>query len=266
MKSTTIKNEHETKENFLNIFILGLGHIGSALAQELVKNGHQLTGTTRSNKPNCSAQINHLSFQAELHTPMPDGLDQYDLVISTLTPFQDSKDFHLKFFKNCRPDARLVAFSSTGVFAEDQGEVDESSAALGSTARAVQLRDFENALISSFNNLTIVRPGGFLGPKRHPVKTLSAKEALYDGESLVNLIEESEVVRAMIFMIENQKWAPIVHLVSEDHPTKKEFYTREAKKWGLKAPNYLEGGPKMASPKIVRAQVLKQWGFHFSPL
>lgn len=253
-----------------NVFVLGLGHIGAPLALKLSQLGYRVSGTTRSPQKfskDFQSRVTVAPFQ--LGSELPVDLGNFDIVISTLTPFDEMADFYLEIFQKLPKKTRIFFFSSTSVFSTDQNEVDENSLALETSARGKRLRNCEEILSHNHSRLCILRPGGLISETRHPARTLAYKKDLLDGESFVNLVQESDVVEALILIIEEGFFAPIVHIVSPEHPRKKEYYQKSAQKLGLPLPEYKREKPateKNCNTKIVHSKRLLEWGFKFRSL
>jgi nucleoside-diphosphate-sugar epimerase len=115
---------------------------------------------------------------------------------------------------------RVIFLSSTGVYANSTGRVSEESALIQEHPLVVA----ENIILHA-SNWCILRLGGLIGPKRHPIHSLIKKVApLNDGDSPVNLVHSHDVIQA-IKMIVNQKVnEKIFTICNPEHPCRHDYY------------------------------------------
>ena len=243
------QKKHLTK---ITISIAGCGWYGLNLAKELVKNGYIIKGSTTT---------------AEKLTQLTDaGIEPY------LIDFSDTSSIKPEFFE-CNilliaipPKTRsgndegylssidnliyrakkqsvkqVILISSTGVYADVNGEVNEQSPtnpdALGGKImlQAEDLLKNETAF-----STTIIRFAGLIGPKRHPGRFFGGKKDIPNGNTPVNLIHLTDCIGISCAIINQKAFGYTYNAGTPDHPTKNEFYTKAALSMGLPQPEFLD--------------------------
>lgn len=163
----------------------------------------------------------------------------------------------------------LVFVSSTSVYGSNQGSVDETSALSPDTESGAILAKAEARLSEAARELgfglTIVRPGGLVGPGRHPGLFLAGRKNAKDPSSPVNLVHQLDCAEA-IAKLASGSTAPIAgetrifNLVSDHHPSREEFYTRAAKAIGVEPPEFAHdqgaGATKLVHSSRIRKLML----------
>jgi len=207
------------------ITIIGGGWLGVQLAEALYADGYTIAISSRDPKKrlffennkwkslsitfsDTSVNLNPLVETDVLIIGLPPtGFTNYPLMISSL----------LSAFSTT---TRVIFLSSTGVYANSSGRVSEESALIQEHPLAVA----ENIILQN-SNWCILRLGGLIGPKRHPIHSLIKKVApLNDGDSPVNLVHSHDVIQA-IKMIVNQKVnEKIFTICNPEHPSRHDYY------------------------------------------
>ena len=207
------------------ITIIGGGWLGVQLAEALYDDGYTIAISSRDPKKrlffennkwkslsitfsDTSVNINPLIETDVLIIGLPPtGFTNYPLMISSL----------LSAFSIT---TRVIFLSSTGVYANSTGRVSEESTLIQEHPLAVA----ENIILHA-SNWCILRLGGLIGPKRHPIHSLIKKVApLNDGDSPVNLVHSHDVIQA-IKMIVNQKVnEKIFTICNPEHPSRHDYY------------------------------------------
>jgi nucleoside-diphosphate-sugar epimerase len=157
-----------------------------------------------------------------------------------------------------------VFVSSTSVFGPSQGRVTEHSNPRPDTPTGKQLLEAESKLLSEdWTTTQVLRPGGLLGPDRHPVRSLSGRTFPSGGNQRVNLVEQADVLTALQLLISQPESKGVFHAVYPDHPVKREYYQKKAGELGIPSPKYLDpAGPPEG--KEVVSQRLTESGFRFA--
>ena len=137
---------------------------------------------------------------------------------------------------------KVVFVSSISVYGNVQGEVDEHITAAPATESGRQLLEVENLMLSTTEFETaVIRFGGLIGPGRHPVRMLSGRTDLKNGNDPINLIHLEDCIYLIETVIENNWWGEIFNGVYPLHPSKKDYYQSEAERLKLSPPSYTEG-------------------------
>lgn len=112
--------------------------------------------------------------------------------------------------------------------------------ALSSTRTFDEQHDYERILETHFPNLVILRLGGLIGYDRQPGRFFAGKKDLPQANHPTNLIHRDDVIRIIEMMIRIPPHEKIYNLVSDHHPTKKDFYTEAARLGGFEMPSFHE--------------------------
>ena len=239
------------------ITIIGGGWLGVQLAEALYADGYTIAISSRDPKKrlffennkwkslsitfsDTSVNINPLVETDVLIIGLPPtGFTNYPLMISSL----------LSAFSTT---TRVIFLSSTGVYANSTGRVSEESALIQEHPLAVA----ENIVLQT-SNWCILRLGGLIGPKRHPIHSLIKKVApLNDGDSPVNLVHSHDVIQA-IKMIVNQKVnEKIFTICNPEHPSRHDYYGLAARYFYDKDLTFNKGIPG----KYVDGSAIENWG------
>ncbi len=158
----------------------------------------------------------------------------------------------------------LIFVSSTSVYGDARGSVSETDLPVPDTETGRQLLQAESLVLSNTTRTNqVLRPGGLLGPDRHPVFTLSGRVLSSGGTDRVNLVRLGDLLDILELLLTGGLPSGIYNAVYPEHPLKKEYYAREASSFGIPPPSY---SPSGLSPggKIVRCHALGAAGYSFS--
>ncbi len=237
------------------ISILGCGWLGFSLALSLKQEGCFIKGSTTTNSKLLTLEQSGIT--PYLIVLEPDGvtgnitqfLSGSELLIINVPPgmrsqnenkFSNKLKHLLPYIENS--DINKVLFvSSTSVFGDTQGQVNENTQPIPTTFSGKDLLRCEQILMSNSNFITsVIRFGGLLNEKRHPVYCLAGRELLPNAMSPVNLIHQQDCIGLIQSIIQNNFWNKVVHGVYPYHPTKEEYYTKMAMQKKLTPPTFKE--------------------------
>lgn len=259
------------------ISILGCGWLGLPLARSLQKKGYKIKGSTTSNeKLKTLSKVSVKPFLVELSADSITGeihtfLDDSETLIINIPPGMRSNPLEsfsakmeLLIAHIEKSDIQYVLFvSSTSVFADYQGEVDEETLPIPDSLSGKELLKVENLLKNNLNfKSTIVRFGGLIGPERHPVKYLAGRNNLKSGNAPVNLIHLEDCIGIIEEILKQEAWGKVFHGVFPKHPLKKEYYSLKAKELGLQLPVFLEY-ENTRFKKVTSKAVTETLHYHF---
>jgi len=160
------------------ILIAGCGYVGTALAEELAAEGHQVWGLRRTPTPPKNG-VTYLA--ADLARPESLQILPKDLSHVAYTAAADGRSgdaYHQAYVQGPKnllaalesqnhPIQRILFTSSTGVYGQNQGEwVDETSPTNPTTATGKILLEGEKVFLKSSHPATILRLAGIYGPGR----------------------------------------------------------------------------------------------------
>jgi len=264
------------------ISILGCGWLGFALAQQLIKDGHSIKGSTRTPskvKTLTSAGIKPFIIDLSQSFDQSEFFES-DVMIINIPPGRRDPDVASNYparIKSALQAAKngsitkVLLVSSTGVYASQEAsdpnwnfpmyEV-ENPNAIGKSASA--LINAEGLLKSNFGkNGTILRFGGLVGGDRLAGRFLAGKKDVVNGSAPVNMIHRDDCIGIIQAIIHQNQWGKIYNATADNHPLRSDFYTTQAEKHGFEVPTFLE--EKKASGKIVLNSLLKtdlKYTFH----
>ena len=254
------------------VSLLGCGWLGIALAHSLIERGVHVRGsTTRSSR---LGLLTSLGVEAFLLRIEPDGAGseglgaffESDCLLIDLPPeISLGADYHLGQISSilsmiaARPPRQLVYVSSTSVYGAGQGAVDETTPPVPDGESGTVLLQAEQ-MLSSFAResgvgLTIVRPGGLMGPGRHPGLFLAGRKSVRNGQAPVNMIHQLDLSDLIASLIVDHpaEGVAIFNAVDAHHPTREEFYSRASKAIGVEAPEFAPAGVTAETDKIAAA-------------
>ncbi|KAA3642547.1 MAG: SDR family NAD(P)-dependent oxidoreductase, partial [Bacteroidetes bacterium] len=159
------------------------------------------------------------------------------------------------------PTPKIIYTSSTSVYGNQQGIVNEKSEIMPETENAKEIVKVEHSLIQLFEQQSIIlRLSGLMGINRHPIRFLSGKINVSKPYAPVNLIHAKDIIKLIAVLIELEKDG-IFNLSIPDHPTKNDYYTACCYKIGIPIPRFnLQDQTK---GKIIRSIKLKELNFAF---
>ncbi|AWH73643.1 NAD(P)-dependent oxidoreductase [Dokdonia sp. Dokd-P16] len=235
------------------ITIAGLGWLGKALATRLHLMGYTVKGSvtdaekakdlTRSNIAAYPVIIAETGVSGLVETLLADT----DVLLIMIPPGLRKntganyalKMAHFLHLIERSEVKKVILISSTSVYDDAQGKVTEKDAPQPDTNAAKQLYDVEQIFFNTpAFETTVVRFGGLFGGSRNPVKFLAGRKGLTNGDAPVNMIHRDDCIGILTAIIKQNAFGHIINAVSPSHPTKKEYYTKQAIELGLEPPEY----------------------------
>lgn len=235
------------------IAIAGLGWLGLNLAVHLQQAGYAVKGSvTNRKKQNLYTKNGLPTFQIVLNEDGIQGnasslLDEAPILVILIPPGlrrNTGHNYALKMlhFVNALEKSdvkKVILVSSTSVYGDQQGCVTELDLPTPTTNSGKQLLEVEQLFVSGIGfTTTIVRFGGLFGGTRNPVKYLAGRKELSNGDAPVNLIHREDCIAILMAIIEQDAFGYIINGVAPEHPSKKSYYSNQAKKLGLEPPTY----------------------------
>lgn len=236
------------------IGIIGCGWLGLPLAKSLLQNGYQVRGSTTNNLKLPILEEEGISpylvilGQDGITGSITEFLDRLDVLIINVPPGLRGNNIEnyvlkMKFLHDeiGKSSVKKILFvSSTSVYGAAKSEVTEDTVPMPVTESGRQLLEVEKIFQKDKSIQTsIIRFGGLIGPKRHPINMLSGKKGLSNGNEPVNLIHLDDCIHLIKAVLENNWWDQIFNGVYPDHPLKRDYYSHMADKNSLPRPQYL---------------------------
>jgi nucleoside-diphosphate-sugar epimerase len=247
------------------VFILGCGWVGFPLAVQLKKEGYHVWGSTRSAQSRekfADAGITHVSLVVgETPEENLDFLNDLDIFIvayplgARRMAVDSEYQNHVGWIeetiaRRLNSAAQVILLSSTSVYPDDAGEVDETCRLLPTGPGLIQL-NYEKALQAVFPQLVILRLAGLIGEGRHPGKFFAKSSSVSNANWPVNLVHRDDVIRFVEKVMETKSVQTIFNVCADDHPARLEYYTSRISELNLPLPVFKRSELPFSSGKLV---------------
>ncbi len=216
-----------------SISILGCGWLGFPLAKALLLKDYKIKGSTTSHQKlnpflangiePVIIQMNNLNDEI-----LTDFLNSDYLVIAIPPSSIDLAKLELVLEQASKSTIqKLILISSTGIYHETNSEIDETN--LDALDRESKLFQVES-LVNSFPDLNpvILRMAGLIGYDRQPVRYGKSPRVKSNPNGRVNMIHQDDAVKVIVKAIESDIKNESFNCCADQHPTKKEYYTKLA--------------------------------------
>ncbi|MBO0936648.1 NAD(P)H-binding protein [Fibrella sp. HMF5335] len=236
--------------------IIGLGWLGTPLAEALLAAGYQVLGsTTTPEKVALLSQKGILTHQLTLN-PQPDGglapLLDADVLVVNVPPKagQHGDAFHpeqMRLLAQAVAQSRVghvIYVSSTSVYPELNRELFEADVVTPEQSAAPRLVEAEQhwLALSAQKTITIVRCGGLMGGQRIPGKYVAGKQ-VDSGAVPVNYIHQTDAVGLLLAVIEqgltDESMRGTFNAVAPQHPTREAIYRKSCADFGYALPTFV---------------------------
>ncbi|MFT6270338.1 MAG: nucleoside-diphosphate-sugar epimerase [Alphaproteobacteria bacterium] len=270
-----------------SIHIMGLGWLGRALAETLLRYGANVSGSVTTTQKQQDLQFQSFSTDIfDLYKPIsiqhtnnkqalatrfknatlilniPPGRKNVNKALFipsmlTLIDYAMSHGLH-----------KLVFISTTSVFGEQYGTVDNNTALQAKTESGKAHEAIEAHLARHYlSKSKILRPSGLVGPNnkdcnetgrtkasmRHPIFSLCHKTDIPNGNDPVNLIHQYDVIQAIIALVTKDIASHAFNLSAIEHPSRQAYYEWCAKELSLPIPTFLADTKKRQLGKLIDA-------------
>ncbi|MDA9906651.1 NAD(P)-binding domain-containing protein [Cyclobacteriaceae bacterium] len=242
------------------ISILGCGWLGLPLARQLVQQGHQIKGSTTSQeKIEVLKSIGIIPYLIKLTEEEPQWVDflKTDVLVIAI-PLKEIKPFEY-LIKNLPSTVKVIYTSSTAVYLPSTEPINEK----GALDTQHHLLAIEQVIRNSENPSTIIRLAGLFDQRRHPGRWF-ANKVLNNPNGPVNLIHLDDCLGIINKIITHQVWNEIFNACANEHPSRKDFYSRASRALGSPPPQINE---QKTSIKIIDNRWIKKkldFSFHVS--
>lgn len=236
----------------MTVSILGCGWYGLALAKALVAKGIAVNGSTTSpDKLNTLQAEGVFPFVIDLsaeNTILNPAFFTCDVLVVAIPPKNRSGEGAEYVHKLQRViDAvqqgsvkKVILISSTGVYSEQNMELNELSDPKPNTPSGLILFDAEELFRQQTTfKTTIVRFGGLIGPGRDPGRFFAGKKDIPNGLAPVNMIHQDDCIALTLAVMAKDAFGYTLNACTPHHPPKFVFYTQAAAKSGLEQPEFV---------------------------
>lgn len=188
-------------------------------------------------------------------------------LLFTIPPTQidDFVSLTTSFFKavlTINPSLKILFISSTSVYGDRFGKVDENSKVQPKSENAKKLVAIENFLLDY--NAWILRCGGLISDTRHPVYFLAKNKQIPKPQAAVNLIHEHDVCRFLKALIEKEEGFGIYNLVTSQHPSRIDYYSEVAQRLGLNPLHFDESDTRKGKIVVPKKVLESNFSFDYS--
>ena len=230
----------------MKTLIIGCGYVGAQLGSDLVNQGHQVCGLSRSTERDAELEKHgiqpvhaDITNASELSKLPPD----FDWVVNCVSSGRGStpetyKSIYLEGTRNIlnwlkpSPPKKLVYTSSTSVYGQHAGEcVHEDDETKPRTEFGEILLQTEQELINAFKETkfpaVILRVAGIYGPGRlHYLDTFMSGKAVVYGQQgrHLNMIHRDDVAGAIRCALRDGKAGRIYNACDDEPVTQQHFY------------------------------------------
>ena len=260
------------------ISVLGCGWLGLPLAKQLVAMGHIVKGSTQTaTKLAVLHQQGIDPYLIEVHkkikgTNLPHFFKSGVLIIN-IPPGRKRRDVarsHPKQIEAIIEKAlihqtkRVLFVSSTSVYGNVNRVVTESDDPRPETPSGTALVAAEEMLMRQEDlEVTIVRFGGLVGEDRPAGRFLAGKSDVKNGDAPVNMTHQVDCIEVISKIISQEKWGYIFNVCADEHPTRKAFYTAQAKKQGFEPPKFSKSEALVAYKEVSNYKVKQALNYAF---
>ena len=259
-----------------SISILGCGWLGFPLAQCLIQLGFTVKGSTTTVTKFSAFQENHIHPFYLTCDPVLRGENLKNFFESKILflniPFKRDLADPLIYTKQiesvvkCAENSSvefIIFASSTSVYPDTMLDAYEDLDFQPDNPRSQVLFEIEKNLLQNKHfNATVIRFAGLCGGNRQVGKFLSHKKNLENADSPVNLIYLDDCVDIVVKIIQHNIRSEIFNACCDEHPTRRELYTKTALNLGLEPPQFIDS--KKVHVKVVRNKKIKeQLGYTF---
>jgi nucleoside-diphosphate-sugar epimerase len=238
------------------VSILGCGWLGLPLAEQLITAGYQVAGsTTTPEKLEYLRQKNISPYLINLLDQQNAAILQEflktDYLVVSFPPrlragLENQYLPQINFLKKALHESsvKYVLFiSSTSVY-RDVNNVITENIPTDALDLASPLYQAEEIIKQSASYQTsILRFGGLVGGTRQPGRFLAGKTDVPQPEAPVNLIHLADCLAIIRKIIFENIFNETLNAVTDEHPSRRQFYTAAAKALKLEPPQFDESAP-----------------------
>lgn len=261
----------------MHISIIGCGWLGLPLGKHLGALGHTVPGSTTNEQK--LLLLSEAGIQPYLFrlSPMPTGKDfnalfKTDLLFINIPPgrkhntpeFYEEQVKYLTYLINQHRVSRVIFVSSTSYYPNINDWVDTGTQHdfdRGSSRAVVQA---EKQIRKANADLLILRCGGLMGGDRIPGRWFAGKPTA-GASTPVNYIHREDIIHLVSQLVTKPRWEqPILNVVNQNHPARKEVHEAMAEKYGFEKPIWQS--PDLKDYKLVESD-MEPFGLKYpSPL
>jgi len=229
------------------ISIFGCGWLGKALALHLQT--QHIKASVQSLNSFENLKIKDKYLLNENNNYFHEDFYKNDILIIAIPPKGKYLETLEKILNYTSKKTQIFLLSSSSVYPQTQGTVKEADT---KNIKEPSLMLKAELLVKKIReDVLILRLAGLMGYNRISGKYTAGKKV--KSNAPVNLIHRDDVTEIIHQLIEKQTRNEVLNLVAPEHPSKKELYQHNAKKFGFEATTFENDENK---GKIVSSQKL----------
>jgi nucleoside-diphosphate-sugar epimerase len=238
------------------ISIFGCGWVGKALLP-ILEPDYQLKSSVRSQSSfeTLPCQEKYLLNEHNDYYD-PDFYDT-DILIIAIPPREHYETTIKKLLSYIKVATQIILLSSTSVYDQTEGLVDENSTKVVSNPS--KMLKMEHFLQENHQKLLILRLAGLMGYGRIAGRHSSGKTFQHDG--YVNYIHRDDVVAIIKHLIDHGITSDVLNLVAPHHPSKKMIFDNNAKKYNFQPPKFIS--TQQRSKKVSSQKLQEKYHYKF---
>ncbi len=252
------------------VSILGCGWLGLPLALSLKEAGFLVRGSARGPEKlpallEKGIEPYLIDIAPEVRGESTDEFFSSDVLFINFPPERrdDIETYHEKQIRNLigaipNPGGKMVIFaSSTSVYPNTNGVVREEDSLNPEKPSGKALVRVERLLMEHPEiDTTVIRFSGLIGYDRAPIKSIRRKKLVLNPDCPLNLIHRDDCIEIVRSVINLDVRNTILNATCNEHPTRREYYSHEALKYGIELP--LFETKSIPEYKIVSNEKLKK--------
>ena len=241
----------------MRVLIVGCGYVGMALAERLVREGHEVIAWRRRGAVDAPAGLSGVRWvAADITRPesLPRTEATFDAVVNTVASTVGGvEDYqrvyldgtrHLLAWLRSAPPRQFIYTSSTGVYGQDDGsDVDENGPTQPAAATARVLVEAEQELFRAHREqgfpAIVLRLAGIYGPGRgYWMRQFLAGEARIEGDGgrILNMIHRDDVANTAIAVMARGRVGEAYNVVDDEPVRQLELFRWLATRLGRPLP------------------------------
>lgn len=207
----------------MNLFIFGLGYVGTHLAQQAIALGWNVVGTNRTEKDDSVCPSFLFSEERLLDTDGLEALEKADAVLSTIPPsgmmIDPAHRFYARVLRASQRLRWLGYLSTTAVYGDHHCNwVSEETPVMPQTDRAKARVVAEHQWLETNQSAHIFRLAGIYGPGKSAIdRAMNDAPIIEKLVHVFNRIHVEDIVQALLASIQNPTPQEIYNL-SDDLP------------------------------------------------
>ena len=224
------------------------------MAVSLINDGFSVKGSTTS-----EIKIHELeALNIEAYTIDISEFEEFDLFLTSdiLLIAITSKDIdaYERFIEQIEisPIQKVIFISSTSVYPASNSIVTEETVTMNTPLSEIE-NLFKN---NTFFETTIIRFAGLFGPGRHPGNCFKNGKIIPQPNGFVNMIHQEDCINIIHEIINQNCWSTTFNASSNDHPTRRDFYTNARNSLNFETPIFEENS--QFKYKIISSKKLQE--------